>query len=128
MYLIYQVMFTYVVEKPTSTSKEVRKLEVADLPEVTVCLDPGLNYTALKKYGYHGTYSVGVIQKKFAGWNGGESDTKSSEEILEEALLVPDWRFNKTRLISSAKYAENNFDFTRSEMTPSTGAPKNRQF
>ena len=125
LYLIYQVLFTYVVEKPTNTSREQKDLEISDLPEVMVCLDPGLNYTSLMKYGYHSTYSLGVIDKKFAGWNGGAQETKSSNEILEEVLLVPDsWRFNKPRLISSASYLENHIDLEQSEVTPSTGAPK----
>ena len=68
---------------------------------------------------------MGANQKKFVGWNGGAGESKSSDEILEEALLVPDsWRFNKTRLISSATYSENNFDFTKANVTSSTGAPK----
>ena len=132
LFLVYQVLFTYIVERPTSTSKEVRPLEVADLPEVVICLDPGLNYTALIKYGYHGSYVMGTKssgKKKFVGWNGGEGENKSSEEILEEALLVPDsWRFNKTRLIFSATYSEFDFDFNfdleASIMKPSTGTPK----
>ena len=125
MCLIYQVLFTYVVEKPTSTSKEVRQLDVADLPEVVVCLDPGLNYTALAKYGYYSSYMMGANQKKFVGWNGGgEGESKSSKDILEEALLVPD--FNKTRLITWVTYSEN-YDYgeiEHAEVTSSTGAPK----
>ena len=117
LYLIYQVLFTNVVEKPTTTSREQKDLDIGDLPEVVVCLDPswspnsthqwdmstyqykrhsraicyldpGLNYTSLMKYGYHSTYSLGVIDKKFTGWNGGAQETKSSDEILEEALEI----------------------------------------
>ena len=93
--LIYQVLFTYVVEKPTTTSEEEKELEVGDFPEVVVCLDTGLSYETLIKYGYHSTYPLGQMKPygKFIGWNGGEQVNKSSRDILEEALLVPDsWR------------------------------------
>ena len=83
--LIYQVMFTYVVEKPTTTSKEEKELQITDLPEVVVCLDPGLNYTSLLKNGYDGGYPLGRRgkEKKFVGWNGIEHENKSSRDILE---------------------------------------------
>ena len=48
--LIFQVMFTYVVKKPTTTSKEEKKLEITDIPEVVVCLDPGLDYESLTSW------------------------------------------------------------------------------
>ena len=101
--LIYQVLFTFAVTRPTTTSKEEKELQVADFPEVVVCLNPGLNYESLSRYGYSGTYSLGITEQewKFVGWNGGEHENRSSLDILEEALLVPDsW----TRLIDAARY------------------------
>ena len=55
---------------------------------------------------------------RFVGWNG-EQDIKSSHDILEEALLVPDsWRFNKTKLIRKAGYHSKSFYLgSQSEMT-----------
>ena len=78
--LIYQVMFTYLVTKPTTSAKEGKELEITDLPEVVVCLDPGLNYESLEKNGYYGSYVSGqlVFGGKFVGWNGGEHGNKSS--------------------------------------------------
>ena len=102
VYLISDGLLTYKVEKPTTTSKEERHLDITHLPEVLVCLDPGLDYQSLAKYGYYSSYWAGVMHTwgKFVGWNGGEKETKSSRDILEEALLVPDgWGSNKTRLI-----------------------------
>ena len=76
--LISQVLFTYVVKKPTSTTKEEKELENTDLPEVVVCIDPpGLNSTSLERNGYHiSTYWRGVLHpmqrsEKFVGWKGG---------------------------------------------------------
>ena len=40
--------FRFVVEKPTSTTKMEKKLEMTDLPEVVICIVPGLNPRALK--------------------------------------------------------------------------------
>ena len=77
-YLICDVLLTYVVEKPTTTSREEKELEITDLPEVVVCLDPGLNYESLEKNGYHGTYVSGEVEGHFVGWNGGENQNKSS--------------------------------------------------
>ena len=104
--LIFQVMFTYVVTKPTTTSKEEKKLEITDIPEVVVCLDPGLDYESLFKYhGYQGTeYWRGALHTggKFIGWNGREHENKSSHDILKDAFRVPP--LNKTKLILNALY------------------------
>ena len=80
LYVTYQVLFTFAVTKPTTTSKQEKELDNADLPEVVVCLDPGLNYESLEKNGYYGSYVSGqlVFGGKFVGWNGGEHGNKSS--------------------------------------------------
>ena len=88
--LTCQVIFTAMVTKPTTTSKGVRKLDVADLPEVVVCLDPGLDSASLERNGYHiTTYWRGVmhLDGPFVGWKGNGSRT--SREIFEEALHFP---------------------------------------
>ena len=124
--LIYQVLFSFLVTRPTTTSKEEKELEIADFPEVVVCLNPGLNYEALLKYGYYGNYPHGRLgeqlgtMEKFVGWNGGDHENKSSRDILEEALIVPDsWRFNRTRLILGAGYRTKSGSLcSESEVTP----------
>ena len=55
MLLIYQLLLTYLVKKPTTTSEQKKDLELSDLPEVVVCLEPGLNSSALEENGYHPT-------------------------------------------------------------------------
>ena len=80
--LIYQLVVTFVVEKPTTTAKLEKKLEKSDLPQVVVCMDPGLNSLALKKFGYHDTsYFEGKLQPHsslFVGWNGDAFANKSA--------------------------------------------------
>ena len=111
MLLIYQLLLTYLVKKPTTTSEQKKDLELSDLPEVVVCLEPGLNSSSLEENGYHPTmYWRGVLQlngEDFVGWNGGIDVNKSSTEILQEALLITD--FNKSKLISSNGYSTNDF-------------------
>ena len=52
--------------------------------------------SSLNHHGYHsGTYYRGVLQPTkligdFVGWNGGTRENKSSDRILEEALLLPE--------------------------------------
>ena len=94
-FLILQLIYVFVEEKPTSTTNLEEELELTDLPEVVVCMDPGFNNSALKKYGYNIRYYWKGIrirkkeQEKFVGWNGDKDYNKSSHEILEEALLFP---------------------------------------
>ena len=90
MLLIYQELVTFSVTKPTTTSKEEKKLDTSDLPEVVVCLDPGFDTEIMRKYNYRPIrYYRGVNDERtFVGWNGGKEETKSSREILEEALIV----------------------------------------
>ena len=125
--LIYQVLFTFEVTRPTTTSKEEKELEISDLPEVVVCLDPGLNITSLMSYGYRGRYAFGQMNNRtFVGWNGRKnvSFNKSSRDILEEAFLVPDsWRSNKTQLIKKAIYVDTRIPERYSELADSELAP-----
>ena len=104
LYLIFDGLLTYVVKKPTITSKEEKALHITHLPEVVVCSDPGLDYESLAKNGYYSSYWKGALQPwgKFVGWNGGEKETKSSRDILEEVFLIP----NKTGLIIYSSYSD----------------------
>ena len=109
--LIYNLVITFTVEKPTTSAKEEKQLEKSDLPEVAVCLEPGYSNVTLEKYGYHiSSYYRGVLQpkisKEFVGWNGEENENKSSLEILEEALLLPN-----NEALAIPKYTENQKDF-----------------
>ena len=51
--LVFQLLFTFWVEKPTTSTKIEKNLEDTDIPEVVICLDPGFNNVMLAKYGYH---------------------------------------------------------------------------
>ena len=54
-------------------------------------MEPSIFTKVLEKYGYkqvHFYYKGLVGDGEFIGWNGNENVTKSSSEILEEALLV----------------------------------------
>ena len=98
LFLVCQELFTFVVIKPTSTSKEEKEIDITDLPEVVICLDPGFDSRVLKKYGYRGwlsNYYRGSINDEFVGWNGRKKETRSSREILDEALVVSNTQFIK---------------------------------
>ena len=95
---IYQLLLTFIVDKPTTTTKLEEQIEISDLPEVVVCIlcmTPGFNSSSLNHHGYQsGTYCRGVLQPTkligdFVGWNGGTQENKSSDRILEEALPLP---------------------------------------
>ena len=109
--LIYNLVITFIVEKPTTSAKEEKQLEKSDLPEVAVCLEPGYNNVTLEKYGYHISYYYrGVLQPRnkqnFVGWNGEKDANKSSLDILEEVLLLP-----HNEALAIPKYTENQEDF-----------------
>ena len=73
-----------------------------DLTEVVICTEPGFDNWTLKNHGYHSTtYYRGALHQygKFVGWNGDICESKSSHEILNEALLLPN---NKTILSKAA--------------------------
>ena len=115
--LIYQLVVTFVVEKPTTTAKLEKNLEKSDLPEVVVCMQPGLDSLALKRVGYHAsTYFEGALQPNsslFVGWNGNSSENKSSHEILEEALLLP----KDEGLVLEALYTDDFKDYEKAVVT-----------
>ena len=107
--LICQELYYFAVTKPTVTSAEEKDIDMTDLPEVVICLDTGFNKTVLKKYGYKDHYSMGSLDgKAIVGWNGNEKETKSSIEILEEALIVQKEHITFKKFITSAKYRDEN--------------------
>ena len=110
-FLLIQELYTFVVTKPTLTFIEEKKLEVEDLPEVVICLEPGFDNKVLEKYGYKDHYSRGLMNGKFIGWNGKENETKASGEILEEALILKHQQIGRTKIITSAKYRDGNQNF-----------------
>ena len=94
--LICQELYSFLVTKPTTTSKEEKNLSTEDLPQTVICMEPGLDSDVLKNYGYRvTTYWRGSMDaRKFVGWNGDGTENKSSHAILEEALTVDkDFRF-----------------------------------
>ena len=106
-----QLIIVFVDKKPTSTTNLEEELELTDLPEVVVCMDPGFNNSVLEKYGYNINYfwkGISFVSgEKFVGWNGDKDYNKSSHEILEEALLFP----KRQGHLSQAVYFENLDDF-----------------
>ena len=115
--LISQLFFTFVAERPTITSKLERDLEKSDLPDVVLCMDPGLNDVTLNDRGYWvTTYYRGaehVNSSQFIGWNGKLHENKSSHQILKEALLLP----NDEALLKFAGYRESQKNYEKAVVT-----------
>ena len=89
--LVYQELVNFIIRKPTTTSTEEKSLQNEDLPEVLVCAEPGFNLEAQRRFGYgRHQYYRGFIGDKFAGWNGGKDEKKSSREILDEIFAIKD--------------------------------------
>ena len=115
--LIYQELVNFVIIRPTSNSFEEKKLETTDIPEVVLCVDPGFNSKVLNKYGYKAvTYYRGTMgyRTPFVGWNGGENETKSSQEILEEAL-TPESRFLNDSTLVGALFTGDHVKYIAGE-------------
>ena len=89
VYLIYQVFLTFLVTRPTATSSEQEPLDTDSFPEVSVCIEPGLDYGAVSRHGYSSAYYYrgSLDGHKFVGWNG-EKGEQSSSEILNDVLSV----------------------------------------
>lgn len=110
--LLFQESFNFLVTKPKVTSNAEKDLDITDLPEVVICLEPGLNTAVVGKYGYKEHYDMGSVDgKKFVGWNGNENVTKSSNEIFEEALIVKTQHINETKFITWASYRDQKQDY-----------------
>ena len=63
--LIIDLLYVFVEEKPTTTTKLKEELTITDMPDVVVCMDLGFNNVSLKKYGYrHDTYWLGENTKE----------------------------------------------------------------
>ena len=119
IYLISQELFNFAVVKPTTTSKEEQVLRITDIPDVVICLDPAINTTVLEKFGYFAaSYYRGLSdQDNFIGWNGIENETKSSNEILDEALVVKKHFVKIKTFITFAKYKNEFQQFFKAVVT-----------
>ena len=114
--LISQLLHTYLIKKPTTTTKIEKELEPHDLPDVVVCLDPGFSKTSAEKYGYHvSLYWAGLRTPdlSFIGWNGKENESRSSREILEEMFLLP----GNQSIVKVVAYTENYDDIYKADVT-----------
>ena len=83
--LILELLVTFLVEKPTTTTKLEKELEITDLPNVVACLDTGFNNERLKKYGYNintDWEGVRLPDLKFIGWNGDKKNRPSKESLV----------------------------------------------
>ena len=45
--LIFELLYIFVEEKPTTTAKVIDELGITDLPDVVVCMDPGFDNVTL---------------------------------------------------------------------------------
>ena len=116
--LIGQELANFAIIKPTVTSKEKKGLEIVDIPDVVICMEPGFDIEVLKQYGYTRTplYYKGTRPSdfKFIGWNGDKN--KSSLEILEEALLVKQKHIKDAKFISWAQYTGDSGDWLTTQV------------
>ena len=87
--MVGQELNTFSIERPTTVSTEEGDIKKADLPEVVICTEPGLDLEEHDKYGYERDvyYRGSHDGKKFVGWNGVNNE-KPSQEILEEVLRI----------------------------------------
>ena len=122
--LIGQEVVNFAITKPTVTSMEEKGLEIDDIPEVLICIEPGLDKEVLKKYGYNrsalyyrGSQAQAYPGRRangradhFIGWNGDKNETKSSLEILEEALIIKHEHINEVKFITWAFYTADSGD------------------
>ena len=120
LFMIYQLLITFLVKKPTTSSEEEKELEITDLPVVAIYLENGYNDVTLTKHGYHiGSYYREALQPNsshFIGWSGEKDEKMSSSAILEETLVLP----KSEELIISAGYTRDNVNFEKADMTFST--------
>ena len=120
LFMIYQLLVTFVVKKPTTSSEEEKELEITDLPVVAICLEDGYNDLALAEHGYHiGSYYRGALQPNsshFIGWSGEKDEKMSSGAILEETLVLP----KSEELIISAGFTRDNVNFEKADVSFST--------
>ena len=91
VFLIYQELVTFMVTRPTTVSSEEKTLDHDTFPEILVCLDPGLNSTAIAELGYDkGTpfYRGSNDGERFVGWKGIGAKQKNISENMNDILTM----------------------------------------
>ena len=89
-YLIVEQFYTFVVVKPTYSSKMRRDLDLEDLPEIFLCPQPAINIDVARSKGYlglheyfHGIGPNWLFGSEQLGWGGNNSESVKnvSQEI-----------------------------------------------
>ena len=93
-FLTFTVVYKFVITKPTFSSQEHPSFNFETLPDVLVCVEPAINLTISKRYGYNTPWSYWLGRNgtweddgDFIGWNGVKGQNNSSE-ILEDILML----------------------------------------
>lgn len=104
---MFQVVFKFAVNKPTSSSQEHAMFNYHTFPDVVVCVNPAIDQEVSRTYGYKDpfAYSLGYTGwgESFVGWNGERGDNNSAE-ILDELMNV---KTKDSGVISTIYYIEN---------------------
>ena len=85
--LIYQELVTFTVTRPTTVSSEEKILDPETFPEISVCLEPGLNSTAISDLGYQSFYRGSMDGQRFVGWNG-MKENNNIGNIVEDMMTM----------------------------------------
>ena len=85
--LIYQELVTFTITRPTTVSSEEMILDQDTFPEISVCLEPGLNSTAISELGYQSFYRGSMDGQRFVGWNG-RRENNSIDNIVEDMMTM----------------------------------------
>ena len=91
MILIFRELITFTITRPTTISSEESTLNHDTLPEITVCLDPGLNSTAIHEWGYPTVspfYRGSNDGRRFIGWKGPREEDKNLTKNVEDIMTL----------------------------------------
>ena len=91
MFLILKELVNFTITRPTTISSEEGILNSDTFPEITVCLDPGLNSTAIHELGYPKVspfYRGSSDEINFIGWNGRREEDKNTTNNVEDVMTL----------------------------------------
>ena len=93
VFLIYQELFTFAIEKPTTTSKEDREIDINDIPEV-ICGPPVVCFNIIvailsehiginpRLQTYHHLWDIIVVNDLSLSWRSGGFFHHKSQQLL----------------------------------------------
>ena len=92
IYLLYDELRIFFIEKPTLSSTTKSRLRPGNYPDIIICPVPGYDQAAIQRLGYESSYyySMGRLSSGLTGWFGNQTQLTRDSFVFKSPADCPD--------------------------------------